>query len=486
MKEKSEENLVIKIRQGDSAAVGELYCRYWRAARATAYGVIGDLNLAEDAASEAFYIALENLQTLKDTYRFGPWLNTIVVRTAIRLKTSQSKRKDKELEASSKTWAFVSGDVLEERELVVQIRESVEELPDILREAVCLFYFEGYSIEKASQFLDVHTGTFKRRLHDGRVCLRNIIENILKGEKTANLKKEQILKKLNDFIKSKGSSKYLHKILRQVFTIRPLPIDLLSKLIQQRSKTAKKLLTCEGRNEVEQRARKVMTSLYQMSPRMQDTNHPIGKTASLIREALPDFKEWQIDISSAAQSVTQRLSGDFNHLYLPPGYTEGIPGAYIYAVKGSLIRTKDGSFCTMYELLESKNAENVNDTEPISNNWISDTLILMWMQMDVINLCEVENLLQRLLKIIAPKRTSHFSVYKQPSYRSALRMQIEDIAIPSAIGGILNPLPNLIEKINIAQVQIYLEPWAMAQSGEVVELIKLSSLMRSDLLPKLS
>jgi len=37
----------------------------------TAYGVTGDLSLAEDAASEAFYAALDSLQDLRDTQRFG-------------------------------------------------------------------------------------------------------------------------------------------------------------------------------------------------------------------------------------------------------------------------------------------------------------------------------------------------------------------------------------------------------------------------------
>jgi DNA-directed RNA polymerase specialized sigma24 family protein len=96
MNDNSEQNWVERAKQGNPAAIAKLYRRYWRAARATAYGMTVDLNLAEDAASEAFYDALDNLQALNDTHRFGPWLHTIVVRTAIRLKTARSKRKDNE------------------------------------------------------------------------------------------------------------------------------------------------------------------------------------------------------------------------------------------------------------------------------------------------------------------------------------------------------------------------------------------------------
>ena len=54
MSQDAEHDWVERARRGESAAVAELYRQYWRAARAAAYGVIGDLSLAEDAASEAF------------------------------------------------------------------------------------------------------------------------------------------------------------------------------------------------------------------------------------------------------------------------------------------------------------------------------------------------------------------------------------------------------------------------------------------------
>ena len=51
MEQNVEQNLVQRAKQGDTAAVGELFRLYWRAARAAAYGVTSDFALAEDAAS---------------------------------------------------------------------------------------------------------------------------------------------------------------------------------------------------------------------------------------------------------------------------------------------------------------------------------------------------------------------------------------------------------------------------------------------------
>src|SRR5262245_10258578 len=78
----SERQIVVRAQAGDREAVGELYARFWRAARAAAFGVVGDFGIAEDAAAEAFRVALTGLGKLRDPDRFAPWLHRIVVRMA--------------------------------------------------------------------------------------------------------------------------------------------------------------------------------------------------------------------------------------------------------------------------------------------------------------------------------------------------------------------------------------------------------------------
>ena len=57
----TEQDWIERAGEGEPAAVAELFRCYWRAARAAAFGVTGDFALAEDAASEAFYAAIESL-----------------------------------------------------------------------------------------------------------------------------------------------------------------------------------------------------------------------------------------------------------------------------------------------------------------------------------------------------------------------------------------------------------------------------------------
>jgi len=124
MEQNTEQNWVQCARQGEPAAIAELFRLYWRAARAAAFGVTGDFALAEDAASEAFCVAIEHLTDLRDTPRFGPWLRTIVIRKARCLKAKTSKEKEAELQTWPDVKSSPPGARLERQELVALIHEA--------------------------------------------------------------------------------------------------------------------------------------------------------------------------------------------------------------------------------------------------------------------------------------------------------------------------------------------------------------------------
>ena len=79
MTERTGRELVVQAQSGNSAAIGELFSRYWRMARAAAFGVTGDFASAEDAAAEAFKQAFTGIESLQDPDRFGAWLRAIVL-----------------------------------------------------------------------------------------------------------------------------------------------------------------------------------------------------------------------------------------------------------------------------------------------------------------------------------------------------------------------------------------------------------------------
>jgi RNA polymerase sigma-70 factor (ECF subfamily) len=155
--DQSDAEVVERARGGDRIAIGELFSRYWRAARAAAFGVTGEVASAEDAAADAFREAWAGLDSLRDPDRFGPWLRTIVVRTARKARRRGPPAHDvsiDELPALNQA----ADSALERLEAAALVRHFVRELPPRVREAVSLFYFEGYDSDDAARFLAIPPG----------------------------------------------------------------------------------------------------------------------------------------------------------------------------------------------------------------------------------------------------------------------------------------------------------------------------------------
>ncbi len=356
MKENSEQNCIERAKRREPVAIAELFRRYWRAARAAAYGVTGNLDVAEDAASEAFYAAMDGLDGLKDTQRFGPWLRTIVIRTAKRISTPKLKESILESQIQPDAQSPTPSDRLEQQELAALIHEAVAYLSSTLREAMSLFYFEGYSLKDAACFLDVPEGTLKRRLHEGRKRLRDAAEQIIKGTKLISAKREQILRQLRDASEEGIQSETFFQAMRQALRLRPVPHEMLRKVMQKH--WVEKLKKLPMPPEKERKLREALGRIYAPSQRAQDPNHPVGAAANAIRAALPEFKPWQIDLSrvdlsQAARRMFEGKGQAFSFLQ-PPCLATGSDGSYITASRAWLMQDEDGHLCTYYELMQRK------------------------------------------------------------------------------------------------------------------------------------
>ena len=479
MEQNAEQNWVQRAGQGEPAAIAELFRLYWRAARAAAFGVTGDFALAEDAASEAFYAAIEHLTDLRDTRRFGPWLRTIVIRKARSQKAKTSKQNGAELKTLPDAEVPPPGDRLERQELVAVIHEAVGYLSENLREAVVLFYFEGYSLREAAGFLDILEGTLKRRLHDGRKRLREAVGQILKGAKPMNAKRQQILQQLKDASKEGLHSETFFQAMRQALSLRPVLNDLLKKVMQKRlANLAKKLKKLHMESEAERITRVKLGRLYSASERARDPNHPVGAVANAIRAALPEYQQWQVNWSEIDLSDMVRHmfddKGDVNLPVRPPGFNTDADGSYIHSLCAWLIQDEDGLLRTSFEIIQNKDTSYSIRSQMSQGGRLSDALALLLKKTGPLELRAIEELLRRLSNEIVPNTPVSFWPHKEPRYRAGLRMQLGDNPVPAALGGVHNLWPGLPDGTNVASVLICLEPWATAKSGEAVELVDFS------------
>ena len=165
--------LVKQAQAGDRHAYNQIIQQFQNLAVGYAYSILGNLQLAEDAAQEAFVEAYLNLSKLQKPQAFSGWLKKIVFKQCDRL--TRGKRltticltQTEELVSSTSSPTKIA----EERELKHQIQQVLQSLSEKDRQIITLFYFAERSHKEIASFLELPVSTIKNRLHSSRQKLK--------------------------------------------------------------------------------------------------------------------------------------------------------------------------------------------------------------------------------------------------------------------------------------------------------------------------
>ncbi len=172
MKERSDAQLVILARSGDSDGFEELVRRYQRAAYAVALGVTGKRQDAEDAVQESFLVALERLDDCRNPAKFAGWLLTIVRNRSRNLVRRESLRGGEQIPVSARTTDPGPDRVAHLAALRRRLRAALDGLPEVQREIVLLHDLEGWKHSEIADRLGMPSGTVRSHLHFARKALR--------------------------------------------------------------------------------------------------------------------------------------------------------------------------------------------------------------------------------------------------------------------------------------------------------------------------
>ncbi len=174
--------LIERAQQGDTDAFCDLVYRYQDLVAGTAYGWLGDAELARDVTQEVFLEAHLKLDQLQTPAAFAGWLRRIVIKQCDRL-TRRRSLVLTELEDMAEPAAPASnpGRQAEVQETADHLRFAVESLPVGERQVVALHYFAEASGPELADYLDVPLSTIKKRLRRARARLKEQGERLMEN-----------------------------------------------------------------------------------------------------------------------------------------------------------------------------------------------------------------------------------------------------------------------------------------------------------------
>jgi RNA polymerase sigma factor (sigma-70 family) len=179
--------VVAAAQQGDKQAFDQLVIRFQDMAYASAYAILGDPHLAQDAAQEAFLDAYQNLGQLREPAAFPGWFRRIVLGRShrqVRVKAPAYLPLDDlpELDAG----LCDPAEMLQQMEEVQAVQDAVAALAPHLRMVTALYYIEGYSQKEIAAYLETPVSTVKKRLFDARQRLKERMIVMVQEQLQAN------------------------------------------------------------------------------------------------------------------------------------------------------------------------------------------------------------------------------------------------------------------------------------------------------------
>ncbi len=179
--ELSDEQLLLAYRSGGGDGAFEaLVRRYERELYSYLFRYLGDAEMAEDAFQAAFLQVHLKREQFEEGRRFRPWLYTIATNQSIDAQRRNRRHRILSLdrrgdspegdEAGPLVDLLVGGEPeaganLDRDERRQWVRQAVHNLPEQLRGAVILVYYQGIKYREAAEVLGIPVGTVKSRLN---------------------------------------------------------------------------------------------------------------------------------------------------------------------------------------------------------------------------------------------------------------------------------------------------------------------------------
>jgi RNA polymerase sigma-70 factor (ECF subfamily) len=187
--EQLDEDLVLRVQQGDRSAFDLLVIKYQHKIIQLVNRYVKDQSEAQDVAQEAFIKAYRALGNFRGDSAFYTWLYRIAINTAKNYLVSRSRRssdyqvdvQDAEaIENAPQLQGMETPErLLLNQEIIDTIKTAIDKLPDEMRTAIMLREFEGMSYEEIAEAMDCPVGTVRSRIFRAREAIDNKLNPLL-------------------------------------------------------------------------------------------------------------------------------------------------------------------------------------------------------------------------------------------------------------------------------------------------------------------
>jgi len=182
--------LVIRVQQGDLRAFDVLVSKYQVKIGHLVSRYVSSQGDIDDVVQESFIKAFRAIERFRGDSAFYTWLYRIAINTAKNHIVAQSRRPPaSDVDVSTAeigTAAHQFRDIESPERLAMAgelkqvLKETLQGLPEELRDAIRLREFEGLSYEEIAQTMDWPIGTVRSRIFRARAVIEKAIAPLLK------------------------------------------------------------------------------------------------------------------------------------------------------------------------------------------------------------------------------------------------------------------------------------------------------------------
>jgi RNA polymerase sigma factor (sigma-70 family) len=184
--EPTDADLVARSLKGDSSAFSLIVVRHQSLVCALAYSTVGNLAESEDLAQETFVTAWKQLGDLREPEKLRAWLCGIVRYLALNFRRREGRKPTHFAEDLESVRTLSAAEPTPATRAIQRDEEAIlwremEQIPEIYREPLILFYRQHKSIEHVAVALDLTEDAVKMRLSRGRKFLQEQVLALVEG-----------------------------------------------------------------------------------------------------------------------------------------------------------------------------------------------------------------------------------------------------------------------------------------------------------------